>query len=119
MQNTRVKAATEAVAELYWQGDDKGVMLLRGALFSLYVAGRITKEEVDWSEEMLQVQVRAAETGKTGSERIVKVTREIADDTVPWLRKTAVEISGPLGFIIYQTAEFLNDFWEEITDYLM
>lgn len=116
MENNRVKAVTEAVIELYWQGDDKSMMLLRGALFGLYVAGKITKEETDWTEEMLQVQVRAAEAGKTDCERIVKVTREIADDTVPWLRKTAVEISESLGFIVYQVAEFLNDFWEEITD---
>ena len=112
MENKRVKAVTEAVIELYWQGDDKSVMLLRGALFSLYVAGRITKEETDWTEEMFQAQLRAAEDGKTGFERSVEVTGETADDTVEWLRKNAVEISESLGFIVYHAAEFLNDFWE-------
>lgn len=116
MENSRVKAVTEAVIELYWQGDDKSVMMLRGALFGLYVAGRITKEETDWTEEMLQVQIRAAETGETDYGKNAELTKEVTDDTVLWLRKTAVEISESLAFIVYQAAEFLNDFWEGITD---
>ena len=116
MENTRVKAATEAVVELYWQGDDENVRLLRGALFSLYMTGEVAKEETDWSEEMLQAQVKAAEAGKTDYERLAEVTGEIADDTVLWLRKAAVETSEPFGTIVQQAAEFLHDFWSEIIE---
>ena len=46
MENARVKAAAEAAAQLYEQGADESAMLLRGAVMSLYLGGRITRDEL-------------------------------------------------------------------------
>ena len=114
MENARVKAAAEAAAQLYEQGADESAMLLRGAVMSLYLGGRITRDELDWSEVM-QAQAReAAETA--GADRIpfAEVTGQLADETVLWLRQGAEKVPEPFGTVIQQAAEFLHDYWSEI-----
>ncbi len=114
MENTRVKAVTEAAAQVYEQGADESAMLLRGAVMSMYLGNRITRDELDWSEVM-QAQAReAAEAAGTGRVPFASVTGQLADDTVLWLRKSAEEAPEPFGTIIQQAAEFLHDYWSEI-----
>lgn len=113
MDNIRVKAVTEAAAEVYGMGMDNSVMLLRGAVISMYLGNRITRDELDWSEVM-QAQAReAAETA--GAERIplAEVTGQLADETVLWLREGAENMPDPFGTLIQQAAEFLYDYWSE------
>lgn len=109
MENTRVKAVTEAAAQVYELGADKSAMLLRGAVMSMYLGNGITRDELDWSEAM-QAQAREA------AERLpfADVTGQLADDTVLWLRKGAEDAPEPFGTIIQQAAEFLHDCWSGI-----
>ena len=114
MDNTRVKAVTEAAAQVYELGVDKSAMLLRGAVMSMYLGNRITRDELDWSEVM---QAQAREVAETaGAERlpVANVTGQLADDTVLWLRTGAENAPEPFGTIIQQAAEFLHDYWSEI-----
>lgn len=111
MENARVKAAAEAAAQLYEQGADESAMLLRGAVMSLYLGGRITRDELDWLEVML---AQAREAAGTGRIPFIEVTGTLADETVLWLRKGAEEVPEPFGTIIQQTAEFLHDYWSGI-----
>lgn len=114
MENARVKAAAEAAAQVYEQGADESAMLLRGAVMSLYLGGRITRDELDWSEVMLAQAREAAEAAGTGRIPFIEVTGTLADETVLWLRKGAEEVPEPFGTIIQQAAEFLHDYWSEI-----
>ena len=108
MDNARVKAVTEAAAEVYGLGVDHSAMLLRGAVICMYLGNRITRDEMDWSEAM---QAQARET----AERIplVEVTGQLADETVLWLRQGAEKVPEPFGTVIQQAAEFLHDYWSE------
>ena len=109
MDNARVKAVTEAAAEVYGLGVDHSAMLLRGAVMSMYLGNRITRDELDWSEVM-QAQARDA------AERLplTEVTGQLADETVLWLRQGAEKVPEPFGTVIQQAAEFLHDYWSEI-----
>ena len=109
MDNARVKAVTEAAAEVYGLGVDNSAMLLRGAVMSMYLGNRITRDELDWSEVM-QAQARDA------AERppLTEVTGQLADETVLWLRQGAEKVPEPFGTVIQQAAEFLHDYWSEI-----
>ena len=109
MDNARVKAVTEAAAEVYGLGVDHSAMLLRGAVMSMYLGNRITRDELDWSEAM---QAQARET----AERIplAEVTGQLAAETVLWLRQGAEKVPEPFGTVIQQAAEFLHDYWSEI-----
>ena len=99
MDNARVKAVTEAAAEVYGLGVDNSAMLLRGAVMSMYLGNRITRDELDWSEVMLA---------------LAEVTGQLADETVLWLRQGAEKVPEPFGTVIQQAAEFLHDYWSEI-----
>lgn len=114
MENGKVKAVAEAVAQVYGLAIDGSAMLLRGAVMSMYLGGRITRDELDWSEVMLAQAREAAETAGTGRVPFVEITGQLADDTVLWLRKGAEEMPEPFGTVIQQAAEFLHDYWSEI-----
>ena len=109
MDNARVKAVTEAAAEVYGLGVDNSAMLLRGAVMSMYLGNRITRDELDWSEVM---QAQAKEAAETAG--VVEVTGQLADETVLWLRQGAEKVPEPFGTVIQQAAEFLHDYWSEI-----
>ena len=114
MDNARVKAVTEAAAEVYGLGVDHSAMLLRGAVMSMYLGNRITRDELDWSEVM-QAQAReAAETAGADRIPLAEVTGQLADETVLWLRQGAEKVPEPFGTVIQQAAEFLHDYWSEI-----
>ena len=114
MENTRVKAVAEAIAQMYEKGADKSAMLLRGAVMSVYLGKGLTRDELDWSEVMLAQVKEATEATGTGRVPFANVTGQIADDTVLWLRKSAEDAPEPFCTIIQQAAEFLHDYWSEI-----
>ncbi len=111
MENGKVKAVAEAAAQVYEQGADESAMLLRGAVMSMYLGGRITRDELDWSEVML---AQAGEAAGTDRVPFAEITGQLADETVLWLRKGAEEMPEPFGTVIQQAAEFLHDYWSEI-----
>ena len=114
MDNARVKAVTEAAAEVYGLGVDHSAMLLRGAVICMYLGSRITKDELNWSEAM-QAQAReAAETARAERPPLTEVTGQLADETVLWLREGAEKVPEPFGTVIQQAAEFLHNYWSEI-----
>ncbi len=43
------------------------------------------------------------------------VTPELADDAVLWLKDCAAEAEEPFATVIRQAAEYLHDFWSEVT----
>lgn len=113
MENERVKLIMETMWNTEWQGAQRDTGLLHSAILSLCAVGKISKEEAVFAREMLE-----PELGSMGKELktsvFLTVTPEIADDTVLWMRNSALEAEEPYAAVIQQAAEYLHDFWAEL-----
>lgn len=117
MENNRVKFIMETMWNTQWQGAEGSTGLLQSAVLSLCAAGKITKEEAVYARDAVDEQLRQM-GNRPQKDVFVAVTPELADGAILWLRICAVEAEEPFTTVIRQAAEYLHDFWSEVTDAL-
>lgn len=113
MENERVKLIMETMWNTEWQGAQRDTGLLQSAILSLCAAGKISKEEAVRAREMLEPELCNMDS-ELKTSVFLAVTPEIAEDTVLWMRNSALEAEEPYATVIQQAAEYLHDFWAEL-----
>lgn len=110
MENKKLMAIAEALWNTHWQGENGDTELLQCAILSLCAEGKISRDET--VDVQLAVEEELRRSGKEYA--FLKVTPELADETVLWLRSCAEEAKEPFATVIQQAAEYLHDFWAEV-----
>ena len=114
MENKKLMAIAEALWNTHWQGEKGDMELLQCAVLSLCAEGEISGDEA--VDVRLAVEAELRRSGKEYA--FLKVTPELADKTVLWLRNCAEEAKEPFATVIQQAAEYLHDFWAEVINTL-
>ena len=113
MENKKLMTIMEALWNAHRQGETGDTELLQCAVLSLCAEGKISMDEAVDVRHALDAALRVME--KSGKEyAFLKVTPELADETVLWLRSCAEEAKEPFATVIQQAAEYLHDFWAEV-----
>ncbi len=110
MENKKLMAIAEALWNTHWQGEKRDTELLQCAVLSLCAEGKISRDEA--VDVRLAVETELQRSGKEYA--FLKVTPELVDETVLWLRNCADEAKEPFATVIQQAAEYLHDFWAEV-----
>ena len=110
MENKKLMTIMEALWNAYRQGGTGDTELLQCAVLSLCAEGKISRDEA--VDVRLAVEAELQRSGKEYA--FLKVTPELADETVLWLRNCAEEAKEPFATVIQQAAEYLHDLWAEV-----
>ena len=117
MENKKLMTIMETLWNAHRQREHRGKELLQCVVLSLCAERKISRDEAVDARHALDEELRAME--KSGKEyAFLEVTPELADETVLWLRNCAEEAKEPFATVIQQAAEYLHDFWAEVTNTL-
>ena len=110
MENKNLLTIIQALWHTHRQGGPGDTELLQRAVLSLCADGAISRDEA--VDVRLAVEAELRRSGKEYA--FLKVTPELADETVLWLRNCAEKAKEPFATVIQQAAEYLHDFWAEV-----
>ncbi|MBS5132220.1 MAG: hypothetical protein KHY96_03510 [Lachnospiraceae bacterium] len=109
MQSSRILLLAKTFVMVYTLGNDQAADMLQNSIILLLVLELISKEDAD---EVLQDISEGKKQEST--EFHFKLSREEVDDTVQELRKLAEKCTvEKASSSLLETAEFIDDFWQE------
>lgn len=115
MKKKMIEALTVVMGQLYSMESDEDVEMLLKTVYGLYFSGKIGGKELHWIVKDIQSITQNLNLIDTRE----KVSKEIAEQTILWLRMSAAEAEAAseiMGVAIYHAAEYLQDYWSEIIE---